>query len=64
MGSNDGADAMLSETIRYLRKKAMQFRRVAGNYPAGLAQQLLDLAAEFEAKATEIEASRGGKRVN
>ena len=64
MGNSDGADAMLSDHIRYLREKAAQFRRVAANYPAGLAQQLLDLAVEFEAKATEIEASRRAKWVN
>jgi hypothetical protein len=55
---------MLSEHIRYLRDKAAQFRVVARNLPPGLAQQLLDLADEFEAKAAEIEAGEGGKRVN
>jgi hypothetical protein len=52
---------MLAEHIIYLREKARQFRQVAGNYRAALAQQLLDLANEFEAKAAELEAGSAGK---
>lgn len=52
---------MLTEHIRYLRDKAEQFRKVAGNYRAKLAQQLLELADEFEAKAAELEAGSAGE---
>lgn len=52
---------MLFDHIGYLREKAMQLRLAAVNYPANLARRLTDLAAEFEAKAAEIEARRPGK---
>ena len=51
-----GGAEMNSEHVRYLREKAEQFRRVAGNQRSKLARQLLALADEFDAKATEIEA--------
>lgn len=47
---------MLREHIRYLREKAVQFRKVAGSNRSKLAAQLLELADEFEAKAAELEA--------
>jgi hypothetical protein len=47
---------MPSRHAQYLREKAKQLRQVAQNYRTGLSQQLLNLADEFDAKATEIEA--------
>jgi hypothetical protein len=61
MVDNDRRRKMLTEHIRYLRDKAEQFRKVAGNYGAKLAQQLLELADEFEAKAAELEAGSAGE---
>jgi hypothetical protein len=46
---------MPTRHARYLREKAKQLRQVAQNYRTGLSQQLLNLADEFDAKATEIE---------
>ena len=48
---------MPSEFVRYFRKKAAQFRQIAGSDRSKLARQLLALADEFDAKAAEIEAA-------
>ena len=47
---------MSSEYAKYLRKKAEQFRQIAGIHRSALSRQLLALADEFNAEAAEMEA--------
>ena len=42
--------------VAYLREKAEQFRKLATRYETPLAAKMLELAADLEAKAAEIEA--------
>jgi hypothetical protein len=45
------------QEIRYLRKKARQFRELAASEPGDIAQKLLDIARQLEKRAKELEDS-------
>jgi hypothetical protein len=42
--------------VEFLREKAARFRQIAATCDAATAAKLLEIAADLEAKATEIEA--------
>ncbi len=44
-----------SEEIRYLRKKARQFRELAAAYDTDLSPRLLEIAIELELRAQALE---------
>jgi len=46
---------MISQHAQYLREKAKQFREAATVYRTEISDRLLELAAEFEAKAAELD---------
>jgi hypothetical protein len=43
--------------VAYLREKAADLRRIAGQYETTVAAKLHEMAIELEAKAAEIEAT-------
>jgi hypothetical protein len=44
-----------SEEIRYLRRKAQQFRELARQYPTDISPKLYEIAIELELRADELE---------
>jgi hypothetical protein len=52
----------LSEEARYLRVKAVQFRKLADEYRIDISVKLRRLADELEARADELEGQHSGGR--
>lgn len=42
------------EEIRYLREKAQQFRKLAATHKTQISAQLIEIAAELEARADAL----------
>jgi hypothetical protein len=47
-----------SEEVRYLREKAKQFRELAATFKTEMSKKLVQIAADFEARAAELEKQR------
>lgn len=46
------------DEIRYLRRKARQFRELATSYQTDISPKLLEIAIELEQRADELERQR------
>jgi hypothetical protein len=46
--------------VRYLRRKAQQFRDLASEYDSVISERLLAIAEELDRRADEIEQQKGG----
>jgi hypothetical protein len=44
-----------TDEIRYLRRKAQQFRELARQYPTDISPKLFEIAMELELRADELE---------
>jgi hypothetical protein len=44
-----------ADEIRYLRRKAQQFRELARHYPTEISPKLYEIAVELELRADELE---------
>jgi hypothetical protein len=47
-----------AKEIRYLRRKARQFRELAGKYQTEISPKLYEIALELEERANELERQR------
>jgi hypothetical protein len=56
-GNKKGQETMAdrAEEIRYLRRKAQQFRELAGKYQTEISPKLYEIALELEQRADELE---------
>jgi hypothetical protein len=51
--------AQRADEIRYLRRKAQQFRELARQYRTEISPKLLEIALELEHRADQLEQEKG-----